>query len=150
MGPGQGTTQTNAALGEDAGVSNVRKTVKEKVEKRGDGVNVVAAVNAVVTGNVAEEGKTSTSATSHQRVVQRSGRTVVFSEQHTETRAEAPADEPLDVEELHGEEAKELPHREGTLDRLQEAAEVELAREEGEAPEQDSETAREQGKRPER
>ncbi len=86
-------------------MSKVRKTVKEKVEKRGDGVSFVAAVNAVVTGNVGEEGATSTSASSHQRVVQRSGRTVVHSEHRSESHGEAAADEPLDPAELREEEA---------------------------------------------
>jgi hypothetical protein len=132
-------------------VSKVRKTVKEKVEKRGDGVSFVAAVNAVVTGNVGEEeGMTSTSASSRQRIVQRSGRTVVHSEHRAESHGEAPAEGPLDPEELREEEATELPHREGTLDRLQEEADAVAAREDDEAPAQDPDTARETGKQPER
>ncbi len=128
-------------------MSKVRKTVRQKVEKHGDGVSFVAAVNAVVTGNVGEEGATSTSASSHQRIVQRSGRTVVHSEHRAEGHGEAAADEPLDPEELREEEATELPHREGTYDLLREEADA-AAREEGDATEQDSETARETGKRP--
>ena len=117
-------------------MSKARKTAKEKVEKRGDGVSFVAGVNAVVTGNVGEDGKTSTSsATSHQRIVQRSGRTVTHTEHHTESHADDDADEPLDPAELQREEARELPHREGTYELLQEEADAEAAREDGEAPE---------------
>ena len=130
-------------------MSKVRKTVKEKVEKDRDGVSFVAAVNAVVTGNVGEEGGTSTSASSRQRIVQRSGRTVVHSEHRAETHGQAAAEDPLDPVDLREEEATELPHREGTYELLQEEADAEAAREEGEATEQDSETARETGKQPE-
>lgn len=131
-------------------MSKVRRTVKEKGGKRSDGVSFVAAVNAVVAGNAGEEGATSTSASSHQRIVQRSGRTVVHTEHRAESHGEAAPDEPLDPVELREEEATELPHREGTYDLLQEEADAEAAREGGEAPEEDSGTAREQGKQPER
>lgn len=131
-------------------MGKVRKTVKEKAEKHAEGVSFVAAVNAVVSGNVGEEGATSTSASSHQRVVQRSGRTVVRSEHRAESQGEAAPEEPLDPVELREEDATELPHREGTYELLQEEADAEAARVEGEAPGQDSETAPEQGKQPER
>lgn len=123
-------------------MSKVRRTVKEKGEKPTDGVSFVAAVNAVVTGNVGAEGATSTSASSHQRIVQRSGRTVVHSEERAESHGEAAPDEPLDPVELREEEATELPYREGTYELLQEEADAESAREGGEAPEQDSESDR--------
>jgi hypothetical protein len=55
---------------------NVRKLIQRRIRHSGGGVDVVADVNAAIAANVNEPGGSS-SVTSRQRVVQRSGSTVV-------------------------------------------------------------------------
>ena len=61
----------------------INKVIQRRIRRNRDGVNVAADVNAAVTANVSESSR-HTHVSSHQRVVQRDGRTVV-SEQRTET-----------------------------------------------------------------
>ena len=60
------------------------KIIQRKVRRNKDGVNVAADVTAAITANVNESGSRHTHVSSHQRVVQRDGKTVV-SEQRTQT-----------------------------------------------------------------
>jgi hypothetical protein len=55
---------------------NIRKIIDRRIRHSGDGVDVVGDVNAVISANVNEPGG-STHVSSRQRVVQRSGKTVV-------------------------------------------------------------------------
>ena len=48
------------------------RVIRRRIERAGEGVNVVADLNAVVTANVDEPGAARTSAQSRQTVVQRS------------------------------------------------------------------------------
>lgn len=59
----------------------IHKAVSKRIRKTGESVNLTGDVNAVVVVNDGEEASTA-SVTSRQRIVQRSGRTVV-SEQET-------------------------------------------------------------------
>jgi hypothetical protein len=54
-------------------VVNIRKVFRRRVRHEGNGVNVAADINAVVSANVNEPGSRS-SVRSRQRIVQRSGR----------------------------------------------------------------------------
>jgi len=54
--------------------------IRRRIRQEGDGVSVVADVNAAVAGSLGESGATKTSVSSRSTVVQRSGRTV---EDHT-------------------------------------------------------------------
>lgn len=89
----------------------IRKRIKKRFEHDKDGVQVSAAVNAVVAANVNEAGA-NTQASSRQRVVQREG----------EKASEPGAREPSDSAPHAGERARELPDREGTYNELREAA----------------------------
>ena len=57
----------------------IRKRINKQIKHDKDGVQVNAAVNAVVSANVGERGS-ETHASSRQTVVEREGRTVVESE----------------------------------------------------------------------
>ena len=57
------------------------ETIRRRIRHSKDGVNVVADVNAALTGNVNEPGR-KTSVSSKQTVVQRDGRTTTTT--HTE------------------------------------------------------------------
>jgi hypothetical protein len=60
----------------------IHKVLSQTFRKAARGVNAAADVDAVVSANVGEQGKTSrTHVSSRKRVVQRSGRTVVSEEQ---------------------------------------------------------------------
>jgi hypothetical protein len=65
---------------------NIRKVIKRRLRREGDGMNVAADVNAVVSANVGERGRSVSRTSSRQRtqVVQRSGKTVVSESQHSE------------------------------------------------------------------
>jgi hypothetical protein len=65
----------------------LQKIISRRIRHRGGGVDAVGDINAAISANVGERGQ-STSVSSHQRVVQRSGRTVV-SESKKETSKEA-------------------------------------------------------------
>ena len=65
---------------------NIRKVIQRRLRHRGEGVDVVGDVNAVIAANLNERGGSS-SVSSRQRVVQRDGRTVV-SETETSTGSE--------------------------------------------------------------
>ena len=62
---------------------NVRKIIQKRIRHRSGGVNVAADVNAAVAGNVSHGEGTQTNISSHQRVVQRDGRTVVSESRST-------------------------------------------------------------------
>lgn len=53
--------------------------IRRRIRHSKDGVNLAAAINAVVTGTVNEPGQT-TSVSSRQRIVQRNGRTETTTE----------------------------------------------------------------------
>jgi hypothetical protein len=60
----------------------IHKVLSQTFRKAGRGLNAAADVDAVISANVGETGKTSrTHVSSRKRVVQRSGRTVVSEEQ---------------------------------------------------------------------
>ena len=62
----------------------MRKVVQKRVRRSGDGVNVVADVNAVVAASVGEQDATTgVSRRQSVRIVQRNGQTEV-TEEHTE------------------------------------------------------------------
>ena len=58
---------------------NIRKIINRRIRHSGDGVDVVGDVNAVISANVNERGGSS-HVSSKQRIVQRSGETVVSGE----------------------------------------------------------------------
>jgi hypothetical protein len=64
----------------------IRKIIRRPIRLARDGVDVVAGVNAAVAANVGERGG-STSVSSRQQIVQRSGQTVVSD---SETSCEGP------------------------------------------------------------
>jgi hypothetical protein len=70
------------------------KLIQRRIRRQGKGVDLVGDVNAAIAGNVGERGGT-TRTSSSQRIVQRSGRTVV-----SETRGTTETEE-----EKRGEEA---------------------------------------------
>lgn len=59
----------------------LRKVIQRRIDKNTGSVRVAGAVNAVVSANVNEPGAQHTKVSSHQRVVQRGGKTVVEEEQ---------------------------------------------------------------------
>ena len=61
---------------------NLRKVIQKTVRRSGAGTDVVGNVNAAVSANVNEPGRSVTSVSSRQRIVQRGGRTEVFEEEH--------------------------------------------------------------------
>lgn len=62
----------------------IRKVIRRTLKDEGnDGVNVAGSINAVVSANVNEPGSQSTHVSSHQRIVQRNGRTEVWEERHS-------------------------------------------------------------------
>lgn len=64
----------------------IRKLISKKLDHDADGVQATGSVNAAISASVNEEGSsTSSRIRSRQRIVQRSGRTVV-SEQKEERR----------------------------------------------------------------
>ena len=71
---------------------NIRKLIEKRIRHSSGGVDVVGDVNAVIAANVDERGSTS-QVSSRQRVVQRSGETVV-SETQTTTEGGAEGDAP--------------------------------------------------------
>ncbi len=66
----------------------VNRIFQKRIRHSGDGVNVVADVNAVVTGNVGEGGTSSSRMVSRQSIVQRSSRKTGRSEQSFTAEAE--------------------------------------------------------------
>lgn len=68
----------------------INKIIQRRIRRDKDGVNVAADVNAAVAANVNESKSQHTHVSSHQRIVQRDGRTVV-SEQRTETGEDEPS-----------------------------------------------------------
>ena len=62
----------------------INKVIQRKVRRDADRVNVAADLNATVAANVNEPRVRHTRVSSHQKVVQRNGRTLV-SEQRVET-----------------------------------------------------------------
>lgn len=62
----------------------INKVIQRKVRRDADRVNVAADLNATVAANVNEPRGRHTRVSSHQKVVQRNGRTLV-SEQRVET-----------------------------------------------------------------
>ena len=89
----------------------MRKRINKRIEHDKDGVQVSAAVNAVVSANVGEAGS-QTHASSRQSVARGEGETAAESERRESSDSEPPAKE----------SARELPDREGTYDELREAA----------------------------
>lgn len=69
----------------------IQRVIQRKVRRDEDGVNVAAEVHATVAANVNESKGRHTHVSSHQRVVQRDGRTVV-SEQRVDTSDDEPSD----------------------------------------------------------
>jgi hypothetical protein len=63
---------------------NVRKIIDRTIRRRDEGVDVVADVNAVIAANVNESGG-HTHVSNRQRIVQRSGKTVVSDGETTDT-----------------------------------------------------------------
>jgi hypothetical protein len=65
---------------------NIRKVINKRLRREGDGMNVAADINAVVSANVGEPGGSvsQTSSRRRTRVVQRSGKTVSSASQHGE------------------------------------------------------------------
>jgi hypothetical protein len=65
----------------------VRKVISRELKDERDGddgsVNVAGSINAVVAANVNEPGAQRTKVSSHQRIVQRNGRTEVVEERHS-------------------------------------------------------------------
>lgn len=118
-------------------MAKIRKVVRRTIEQRDDGTHTITGVNAAIAANVGEGGSTSTRSSSRQRIVQRSGRTIAESEHTVESSEEGGAGGPLHPGELREEEPTELPHREGTYERLQEKAEDELAEGKISDPEED-------------
>jgi len=59
----------------------LRKVIQKRLRHEGRGANVAGSVNAVVSANVNEPGGAKTHVSSHQRIVQRSGRTEVFDDE---------------------------------------------------------------------
>ncbi|HEX6348037.1 MAG TPA: hypothetical protein VF160_01450 [Candidatus Dormibacteraeota bacterium] len=52
----------------------IRKVIDKKIRSRREGVNVAGDIQGVIAANVNEPGMTVVSSTSHNRIVQRSGR----------------------------------------------------------------------------
>ena len=75
---------------------NVRRSIRKRIRHRSGGVDVAADVNAAVAGNVSQAEGTHTKVSSHQRIVQRDGRTVV-SESHITTSERAGGGEAEDA-----------------------------------------------------
>jgi hypothetical protein len=94
---------------------NLRKVISSRFRRHGGGVDVAGDVNAVVAANVNEPGG-STSVSSKQTVVQRSGRRASSeAEQKTSGGTEEGKKierTDLSAEELEQQEAEELPDRE--------------------------------------
>ena len=89
----------------------IRKRINKRIDRDQDGVQVSGAVNAVVSVNVGEDGST-TRATSRQSVLQREGEATAEPEGRESSGSQPAADE----------RGQELPDREGTYDKLREAA----------------------------
>jgi hypothetical protein len=70
---------------------NIRKVIQRRIRHSGDGVDVVGDINAVIAGNVGE-GSSSSHVSSRQRVVQRSGKTVVSESEAQGGRSERAED----------------------------------------------------------
>ena len=51
-----------------------KKVIDKKIRSSKDGINVVGDIKSVIAANVNEPGTSVTSSTSHNRIVQRSGR----------------------------------------------------------------------------
>ncbi len=68
----------------------INRVIQRKVRRNEDGVSVAADVNATIAANVNESKGQHTRVSSHQRVVQRNGRTIV-SEQRVETSDDEPS-----------------------------------------------------------
>ena len=60
----------------------ISKLIQRRIRKQAEGVDVVGDLNAAISANVGERGA-NTRTSSSQRIVQRSGRTVVSSETDT-------------------------------------------------------------------
>ena len=67
---------------------NVRRIIRKRIRHRTGGVDLAADVNAAVAGNVSQGEGTQNEVSSHQRIVQRDGRTVVY-EPRTTTSGKA-------------------------------------------------------------
>jgi hypothetical protein len=65
-----------------------RKIIRRRIDKNSGSARVAGAVNAVVSANVNEPGVHHTKVSSHQRVVQRGGRTVVEEDERAGGRAD--------------------------------------------------------------
>ena len=52
----------------------IRKVIDKKIRSRKNGMNVVGDIQGVIAANVNEPGTSIVSSTSHNRIVQRSGR----------------------------------------------------------------------------
>jgi hypothetical protein len=71
---------------------NIKKVIQRRIRHAGAGVNAVGDVNAVIAANVNEGGsRTHVSSRSHQRIVQRSGRTTYAREDADEAEPSTPA-----------------------------------------------------------
>jgi len=55
----------------------IRKVINKPFRRKGEGVDVAGAVNAVIAADVGEGGGSHSRVTSRQRIVQRGGKTVV-------------------------------------------------------------------------
>ncbi len=60
-----------------------KKIISKPFRHEGEDASVAGGVNAVVSANVNEPGKSHTRVSSRQRIVQRNGRTEVFEEEHS-------------------------------------------------------------------
>ena len=60
-----------------------RKIISKPFQQDGKDGSVAGGINAVVSANVNEPGKSHTRVSSRQRIVQRNGRTEVFEEHHS-------------------------------------------------------------------
>jgi len=92
----------------------IRKRINKRIERDEDGVQVSAAVNAVVAANVGESGS-ATVASSRQDVAEREARRTSEPEERKDSGSRS-------APKVAKERAQELPDREGTYDELREAA----------------------------
>jgi hypothetical protein len=68
----------------------LRKVIQKRLRRDGDGVSVAGGLDAVVSANVNEPGRSETNVRSHTRIVQRNGRTEVF---ETESQSDSAKEE---------------------------------------------------------
>ena len=55
-------------------MTKVSRTIQKRIRREGEGIDLAVDVNAAVAGTVNEPGRTTTSVSSRQTVIQRSGR----------------------------------------------------------------------------